>query len=108
MRGLLLGCLAIGCDASAQAQAIECVRDDDCVLLPRVTCCGECAPSPPYEAAPRWVLDGMLVEAETTCARSSRPCTPPVCDLPTTCVPHAACTEGRCQVSTRGCPLAAR
>lgn len=86
------------------AAAADCRVDDDCVLLPELTCCGECPPAPPFEAAPRWVLDGMLVEHETTCSRDTRPCPPRACQrVPRGCVARAACEAGRCVVRSTGC-----
>ena len=85
--------------------AARCSRDVDCVLLPSVlSCCGECPPAPPFEAAARWVLDGMLLENETVCAASSRLCQPTVCDaVPDECVARAECSDGRCVVAATGC-----
>lgn len=82
----------------------DCNGDHDCVLMPLVTCCGECAPAPPFEVATRVHLDGVLVESETQCARDRRPCEPPVCTpLPHGCEAAAACVDGRCVVQQHGC-----
>jgi hypothetical protein len=85
----------------------ECTIDSDCVLMPEVTCCGECPPAPPFEAAPRESLDAVLIEAEERCATDLRPCTPPVCDpVPRGCWAKAACDDGRCVAATDGCVIA--
>jgi hypothetical protein len=84
-------------------RATQCMRDDDCALLPSaLTCCLECPPAPPFEAAPAWILDGILIENETTCA-TRRWCPEVECGaLPAGCEAHAACEEGRCvAVATR-------
>lgn len=90
----------------------QCARDDECVLLPTaLTCCIECPPAPPFEAAPSWVLDGMLIENETVCAEPRHLCPPVTCEpLPEGCVARAACVAGRCVVLSQGCelPVAAR
>ena len=92
-----------GAGAGATAAA-DCHVDGDCVLLPELTCCGECPPAPPFQAAPRWVLDGMLVENETTCSYDTRPCPPRACDrVPRGCVARATCERGRCVVASSGC-----
>jgi hypothetical protein len=84
--------------------AADCRVDDDCVLLPELTCCGECPPAPPFQAAPRRVLDGMLVENETSCSYDTRPCPPRACDrVPRGCVARATCEAGRCVVAASGC-----
>lgn len=82
----------------------QCTRDDDCVLLPSVlTCCVECPPAPPFEAAPAAVLDGMLVENETVCA-DGRSCARIPCErIPEPCVARAACVDGRCVAQSSGC-----
>lgn len=90
-------------DAPAGEPA-QCVRDDDCVLLPSaLTCCLECPPAPPFEPAPSWVLDGMLIENDTVCPARWR-CPPIECDaVPPGCVARAACRGGRCVAVTAGC-----
>lgn len=92
-------------DAPASAADAECHADADCVLLPaELTCCHECPPAPPFHAAPRWVLDGMLVESETTCSYDTRPCAEDACDpVPAGCVARAVCEAGRCVVAASGC-----
>ena len=91
--------------SDAPAANAECHADDDCVLLPsELSCCGECPPAPPFHAAPRWVLDGMLVEAETTCSYDTRACAPMACDpVPPGCIARPACEAGRCVARTSGC-----
>jgi len=88
-------------------QAPECVHDEDCVLLPAaLTCCIECAPAPSFEAAPSWVLDGMLIENETECAEPRHLCPEITCEpVPETCVARPACAAGRCVAVTKGCDL---
>jgi len=87
--------------------APECTRDEDCVLLPStMTCCAECPPAPPFEAAPASVLDGMLVENETVCSQSRKPCTPAECvPVPEGCVARAACDAGQCVAVSSGCEM---
>jgi hypothetical protein len=82
-----------------------CRTNDDCTLLPsRMTCCGECAPAPPFEAVTRQEMDALLIELETTCAQSTRLCTPPVCEPPLRgCSAQARCSVGRCVVDETGC-----
>lgn len=87
--------------------AVQCVRDDDCVLLPSaLTCCVECPPAPPFEPAPSWVLGGMLVQHETDCAERVRACPEVRCEpIPEGCVARAACVDGRCVAVSSGCEL---
>jgi hypothetical protein len=113
--GLIAILLAASCDrrpfpreAEAQpAGPAECVRDDDCVLLPSaLTCCVECPPAPPFEPAPSWVLGGMLVQNETDCAGRDRACPEVRCEpVPEGCRARAACAGGRCVAVTLGCEL---
>ncbi len=86
------------------SETTECASDDDCVLLPSaLTCCVECPPAPPFEAAATWVLDGMLIEQETVCAEG-RHCPEVECELPPPgCVAHAACVASHCVVVASGC-----
>lgn len=88
-------------------QTAQCERDGDCVLLPSaLTCCIECPPAPPFEAAPSWVLDGMLVQNETDCAARDRACPEVRCDpVPEGCRARAACADGRCVAVTSGCEI---
>jgi hypothetical protein len=87
-------------------QQEDCVKDRDCVLMPYITCCGECPPAPPFEPAPREALDAVLIEAEQRCATDFRPCPPLVCDpVPAGCWAKAACDDGRCVAVTDGCLL---
>jgi hypothetical protein len=93
-----------GAQRSRPPPAAECARDDDCVLLPdALTCCEECPPAPPFEPAPAWVLDGMLIENDTVCPTRWRcpeiECAP----VPPGCVARAACRDGRCTAVTTGC-----
>ncbi|HEU0031459.1 MAG TPA: hypothetical protein VFQ53_12560 [Kofleriaceae bacterium] len=85
----------------------ECITDDDCALVPAaLTCCNECPPAPPFDPAPRWVVDGMLIQLETDCARSDRLCVPAICErVPEGCVARAVCARGRCIASSTGCEL---
>jgi hypothetical protein len=81
----------------------ECVRDDDCALLPYATCCGECPPEPPYEAGSRQELDAIFIELESRCGLDRRPCEPPVCVArPAGCYVRAACRAGECVAETDG------
>jgi hypothetical protein len=108
--------LAAACDrasdlaAAARAsegEPAQCVRDDDCVLLPSaLTCCVECPPAPPFEPAPSAVLGGMLIEHETECAQRDRACPEVRCDpVPEGCRARAACAKGRCIAVTSGCEV---
>ena len=85
--------------------AAQCVRDDDCVLLPSaLTCCVECPPAPPFESVPSWVLGGMLIQLETDCAERDRACQAVRCEpVPEGCVARAGCVNGRCVAVTAGC-----
>jgi hypothetical protein len=93
--------------AGPSQAAVECARDDDCVLLPSaLTCCVECPPAPPFEPAPSWVLGGMLVQHETDCAERDRACPEVRCEpVPEGCVARAACAAGRCIAVSSGCEL---
>ena len=86
---------------------LQCARDEDCVLLPNaLTCCIECPPAPPFEAAASWVLDGMLIENETVCAEPRHLCPQIACEpLPAGCAARAACVAGRCVALAEGCEL---
>jgi hypothetical protein len=116
MRALYLVAIAVtGCDrigtesapvsSAGTSEPAQCLRDDDCVLLPsQLTCCIECPPAPPFEAAPGWVLDGMLIESETACAEATRLCPRIHCEpVPAACTARAACVEQRCTAVTEGC-----
>ena len=120
MRGLasiasIMVIAVVGCDRTtsesepasraSNPEPAQCLRVEDCVLLPsQLTCCIECPPAPPFEAAPSWVLDGMLVESETACAESTRLCPEVECEsVPTGCIARAACVAGRCIAVTEGC-----
>jgi hypothetical protein len=88
---------------------LRCTHDEDCVLLPSTfTCCIECPPAPPYEAAASWVLDGMMIENETVCAEPRHLCLQVDCDpVPVGCIARAACVAGRCAVLEHDCELPA-
>ncbi len=93
-----------GPDPTSRRTDADCEIDADCVLMPWVTCCGECPPAPPFEAAPRDALDAVLIESEQRCALDRRECEPPVCDpVPAGCWAKAACEANRCVVKTDGC-----
>jgi len=83
----------------------ECTEDDDCTILPsELTCCGECEPAPPFVAVTRDVMDALLLEHETRCARSTRLCHPPTCEAPANgCSAEARCAAGRCVIEVMGC-----
>lgn len=84
----------------------ECAVDDDCALLPYVTCCGECYPDQPLRVGTRAQADAVYLEAEFDCGRSRAPCTPPVCDpWPPGCFAKASCVAGTCTLVTDGCGL---
>ena len=89
------------------SEAAQCVRDDDCELLPSaLTCCIECPPAPPFEAVPDWVIGGLLIENETKCAEPKL-CPEVTCDpVPLGCEARAACERGRCVVVANGCERA--
>lgn len=105
LRPALIALLLAGCgQMAAPAEDAECVVDEDCVMIPYVTCCGECPPEPPFEAGPREELDAILIEMETRCALERRPCEAPVCAArPPGCYVRAACERGRCVAETDGC-----
>lgn len=92
-----------GPEGAATAE-IECNRDEDCTLLPVITCCGECPPEPPFEAVTIPELDGVLIELEERCATERRSCAPPVCaPAPRRCEARAACAGGECVVLRGRC-----
>lgn len=110
MRGLLAmlsvvtlaGCPQPPVDPSREE--LECTVDEECALLPYVTCCGECLPVPPFEVGTRSSLDAIFIELETRCAEDRRECSPPVCEpMPPGCYARAGCDDGRCVVETDGC-----
>jgi hypothetical protein len=102
---VLVGLLLVGCPAPPPATSeAECVRDEDCALLPYVNCCGECPPELPFESGTRQELDAIFIELESRCATERKACTPPVCEpVPDGCYAKAACAGGRCVVETDGC-----
>ena len=76
--------------------------DDDCELVPIVTCCGECKPAPPFESVPRSAIDTLLLETEERCLRDDRPC--PVCARPPRgCTASPRCAQGTCTFTATGC-----
>jgi len=91
-------------DVPAPLLDADCARDQDCALLPYVTCCGECPPAPPFDVGTREDLDAIFIEQEERCALDRRECTPPTCDpLPPGCYARAGCVAGRCVVEVDGC-----
>jgi len=110
MRSLAFVVLLAGCDLATgvvERPAPQCTRDEDCVLLPAaLTCCVECPPAPPFEPAPRWVLDGMLIEQETRCATPRSSCPEVSCAAPRPgCEARPACIQERCSFIETGCAL---
>jgi hypothetical protein len=100
--------LAASCEPSEALELAarpQCLRDDDCALLPvALTCCVECPPAPPFEPVPSWVLGGMLIQLETDCAQLDRACPEVRCEpVPEGCVARAACVNGRCVAVSSGC-----
>lgn len=89
-------------EASSNAQ---CVRDEDCTLVPSaLTCCTECPPAPPFVAAPTWVVDGMYIETEHRCLATEIDCPEITCaKVPAGCTARAACAQGRCVAIATGC-----
>jgi hypothetical protein len=83
-------------DVVARDEPDECTADTDCVILPAlVTCCGECEPVPPFDAARRTILEDL----RSDCVPRERLCDPPVCSpKPPGCEARAACVRGRCRV----------
>lgn len=93
--------------ASLPAVDAQCVRDADCTLVPSdLTCCKECPPAPPYEAAPVWVVDGMYIENEDRCLATDHVCPEIQCaSIPPGCSARAVCAEGRCVAVASGCGI---
>ncbi len=91
----------------ASESAPQCVRDADCTLVPSsLTCCADCAPAPPFEAAPVWVVDGMYIENDDRCLAPEISCGEVECPLvPPGCTAHAVCSDGRCTPVTAGCEI---
>ncbi len=102
---LLAICFLAGCpDAQTMRDDAECAQDSQCALLPQLTCCGECPPTPPFEVGTREDLDAIFIEAETRCAEDTRACAPPTCAAkPRGCYARAACVSGSCVVESEGC-----
>jgi hypothetical protein len=92
--------------ADAGPADLACTGDRDCVLLPYVTCCGECPPAPPFEAGSIHDLDAILIESEQICAERRVSCLDVTlaCDVvPRGCEARPACVAGRCVVVEVGC-----
>lgn len=104
--GLVLMPRACEHEAPVAPVEIECVVDDDCVLMPSaINCCGECPPAPPYDAVSGEELASLLIQLETDCAEWTRLCEPPACEIISQrCEPRAICVEGRCRTDAAGCP----
>lgn len=85
-------------ERTRESAQVDCRIDDDCTLMPyAMTCCGECAPAPPFTAVPRTTIDALLLELETRCAEKPGPCDAPVCAVaPPGCEAYATCIGGRC------------
>lgn len=84
----------------------ECEADRDCVLMPaKVTCCGECEPVPPFEAATRATLDWLRADTAAHCAPERLCDSPPCAEAPVGCEARAVCRNGRCVVHETGCGL---
>lgn len=111
--------LAASPDPPPEANA-QCSRDEDCTLAPSaLTCCGECPPAPPFEAAPVWEVDARYIENENRCLAPEISCgdesregdasrEQEVIDcpqIPAGCTARAACTSGRCTAVTSGCGI---
>jgi hypothetical protein len=95
---------AKGKPAADPSEPGECAADEDCVLMPVLSCCGECPPAPPFEAVTRAELDSALIESEWHCTDKEHDCTGFACEaLPEGCQARAACREGRCTVIESGC-----
>lgn len=87
---------------SELAPAGGCGSDDDCELVPELTCCDECAPVPPFQSVPRSTIDTLLLESEERCLhddRACRPCARP----PPGCTATARCRDGACTFDATGC-----
>jgi hypothetical protein len=102
--------LGAGCEklASSEHQLnAQCVRDEDCALVPSAfTCCPDeaCPPAPPFRAAPTWVVDGMYLENEHRCLAPELECVEPRCTpVPRGCSAKATCAAGRCTAIATGC-----
>ena len=110
MRSAWLLLALAACDkvaGSLPAVDAQCVRDTDCTLVPsELTCCQECPPAPPYEAAPVWVVDGMYIENEDRCLATDHVCPAIQCaSVPPGCSARAVCAEGRCVAVASGCAV---
>lgn len=113
-RSLLLALLAVAAceklaaspESSPESNA-QCSRDEDCMLVPSaLTCCVECPPAPPFEAAPAWVVDGMYIENENRCLATEIGCGEIECvQAPAGCSARAVCAEDRCTAVVTGCGI---
>lgn len=98
------GAPAVAPREAPRQEGVDCGRDEDCVLLPVVTCCGECPPAPPFEAITREALDAVLIENEWKCGAHPRACDARACEpRPRGCYARAACVGSRCVVESEGC-----
>lgn len=101
-----------GCEklaATEQESNAQCVRDEECALVPAaMTCCPDesCPPAPPFRAAPRWVVDGMYIENEHRCLATEIPCVQTACPpVPAGCSAKAVCAARRCIAVATGCGI---
>jgi hypothetical protein len=90
-----------------QESTAQCSRDEECMLVPSaLSCCAECPPAPPFEAAPTWVIDGMYIENENRCLATEISCGEIDCPvIPAGCSAQPVCLEGRCVAVTTGCAI---
>lgn len=110
MRSVAVLLLALAaCDklATRANPETQCTRDEDCTLVPsELTCCIDCAPAPPFQAAPVWVVDGMYIENEDRCLETDRECPKITCaNIPLGCSARAVCAAGRCAAVATGCGI---
>jgi hypothetical protein len=77
------------------------------MLVPSaLTCCTECPPAPPFEAAPTWVIDAMYIENENRCLATEIDCGDIECpQVSAGCTGRAVCAEGRCTALSTGCEI---
>ncbi len=108
---IVAGLALAACDrwptvATSEAESsAQCVRDEDCTLVPTtLTCCAECPPAPPFRAAPLWVVDRMYIENENRCLATEIGCPEITCaKVPAGCTARATCAQGRCTAVATGC-----
>lgn len=94
--------------ATSEAESsAQCVRDEDCTLVPSaLTCCAECPPAPPFRAAPLWTVDRMYIENEHRCLATEIGCPEITCArVQAGCTARATCARGRCTAVTTGCGI---